>query len=659
MIAIRTTYTLQEPPYQEAVDKIAEIGNCCDELWIATYFSRPIEAHKQVVEELRPIVQDLRNKGIRVVIEDGETLGHASDGVGNPCFEKLVGSDGVTAKSAYCPAGKNLRAHMTEVMKLYASLQPYAVMIDDDFRLDIRWPSNFGCFCDNCVKEFNEKHATSYTRDELITAMLTDVDIREKYINHNMEHMAGFARVMSEAAASVCKDVAVGIEHVHWSNYLGDDIHPIFQAVMEATGKPPHSRAGAGYYNDHNPIDVFDKILNNSWMNSLLPDFVKVRRPEIENANHFLFGKSVGGTCVESSLNLAYGCNGLSYAIMASGRESLEARAVMWQAFRDHRPYWQGLIDDQVTEDGEKTGISGLRIAYFKDMWRAVIPDDIGREFYWAVPHNDAGRSLINKGIPLTYEDDYCGAYLLHPDIIKNLTDDNIRFLLTQNVYTDGASIQRLVERGFGDQLPVTAVTASRYCSERYTDHEANGRCAGRIGAIDSYFGDRYRTGGRTVHGGFYTFTMGDGCEALAHVVNTENASSVLLKTHAGGTWIAEGMCLWAEVMNGTRRSRMALLADYLCGDKVPARLESDDRMAIIVRAKKDGSFVSATLQNTTIGDSYPIVVAVKADKDAQFVFSRPKMADVACTSEYKNGEHFVSVPVLVAWQTGTLRIKK
>ncbi len=664
MIAIRTTYTLQQPPFQDVVNKIAEIGNCCDEMWIATYFYDTIENHKRHVEALRPIVKDLKEKGIRVVIENGQMLGHSATGWGIDGFERLVGSDGYKAEGSYCPVGKNFTAHMTEVMKLYASLEPYAFALDDDFRLDNRWPAYYGCFCDNCIKEFNEKHGTSYTRDELTTAMLTDVDIREKYINHNMDHMAALARAMSEAAVSVCKDVSICLEYCHHGQYLGDNLNPIFQAVYEVTGKPVHSRAGGYFYNDYQPLDVFDKVLNNSWPHSTMADFVTIRRPEIENANHFMLGKSVGGTCMEASLNLAYGCNGLSFAILASGEESLETRAVMFRAFRDHRPYWQSLIDDQVTADGEKTGVAGLRLAYFQDMWKVIVPGDSAEEFMWSNAHKtrsykDSGREMILKGIPITYEDDFCGAYLLHPDIISRLSDDNLRFLLTQRVYTDGASIQKLVERGFGDQLPFTAKQSPSYRAERYTVHEANGRCGGQRGRLNDASGAYHTLWHGVKRCQHFTFEWNEGCEALAYKNDSEEVSSVLATTKAGGTWIVDGMGPWAEITNGVKRSRTALIAQYLSGDKVPARLESDDRIALIVRAKKDGTFVSATLQNTTVGDSYPVVVAVKADKDAKFVFSSPKKEDVACPSEYQNGEHFVSVPVLAAWQIGTLRIKK
>ena len=651
MISIRTVYTHKNPPFKDYIDKMVEIGNCCDEVWIYTYFYDTMENHKRHVEALRPIVKDLKEKGMRVVIENAQTMGHSATGIGIEGWERLVGSDGFTATSAYCPVGKNFTAHMTEVMKLYASLEPYAIALDDDFRLDSRWPGYYGCFCDNCIKEFNEKYGTSYTREEVTNAMLTDLDVREKYINHNMDHMVAWAKAMAEAAVSVCKGISICIENCYHGQYLGDNLNPIFKAVYDVTGKPVHIRSGGYFYNDHNPLGVFDKVINNSWPHSILGDFVGIRRPEIENANHLVLGKSIGGTCIESSLNLAYGCNGLNYSIVASGSESLEARAAMLRAFRDHRSYWQGLIDDQVTADGEKTGVAGLRLAYFQDMWKVIVPGDSAEEFMWSNAHKtcsykDSGREMILKGIPITYEDDFCGAYLLHPDIVSRLSDDNLRFLLTQRVLTDGVALQKLAERGFGDQLPT--VSNDGGYGEVYTDHEANGRCAGLCGCMDSYEGPQRQT-----------FTLKPNCVALAHYGNPDRVSSVLITTETGGTWIADGLGLWNKIANGVKRSRTALVAQYLSGDKVPARLESDDRIALIVRAKKDGTFVSATLQNTTVGDSYPVVVAVKADKDAEFVFSSPKREDVACPSEYKNGEHFVHVPELTAWQTGTLRIKK
>jgi hypothetical protein len=55
---------------------------------------------------------------------------------------------------------------------------------------------------------------------------------------------------------------------------------------------------------------------------SRLPACVDQVCPEIEGYNHNAFGKSAHGVVVESSLDLAMGCNGLSYAILCSGHET-------------------------------------------------------------------------------------------------------------------------------------------------------------------------------------------------------------------------------------------------------------------------------------------------------------------------------------------------
>lgn len=648
MIAIRATYTMRN--FKESIDKMLEIGGCCDEIWIAVYFHRPIEAHEKIVNELRPIVKDLKEKGIRVVFENGTNLGHGSD----PCpipeledVEKMVGANGYRCTGAFCPSGKKFLEYQSRVMRMYASLEPYGIYLDDDFRLDWHGNANYGCFCEDCVAEYNAKHNTAYSGLEIAEKMLTDIDVRNDYINMMREHMAIYTRTLSEAAVDVCPDVYVGWEYVFLSAYNGDDFNFVFDEIYKVTGKSPLSRPGCFFYYDHHPRGVFDKILNTSWQNSILPEYVTVRRSEIENTTHTVMGKSVGGTCVESTLNLAYGCNSLSYSMCSSGNEPLETRSVMWQAFHDHRNYWQSLIDDQVSPNGEKTGVAGLRLPYFKDAWKAVVAGDTVGEFKWALPKKEAGRKLIEIGLPLTYEDDYSGAYLLHPDMVDYLSNEDIELLLSGNVYTDGMAVKKLIERGYGSALPFTVNESSAYY-EVYTDHPANGKCAGEEAGIDGYVGGK----------NYQTFNVEDGCTVLANAMHSKAVSSLLAKTSFGGTWIADGCSLWSIIITGSRRSRISIAAQYLSHGKLPARLDSDDQIALIVRAQKDGTFKAATLLNMTIGNSYPPKIAIKASRDTKFVFARPGLEDVECVSNFVDGEHFVELPVLVAWQTGTIRVK-
>jgi hypothetical protein len=46
-------------------------------------------------------------------------------------------------------------------------------------------------------------------------------------------------------------------------------------------------------------------------------------------------------------------------------------------------------------------------------------------------------------GMPLSYESEK--AYLLHPEMVPYLTDEEIQTLLTKNVMTDGAAIEDAV----------------------------------------------------------------------------------------------------------------------------------------------------------------------------------------------------------------------
>ncbi len=59
--------------------------------------------------------------------------------------------------------------------------------------------------------------------------------------------------------------------------------------------------------------------------------------PEIENLPDVAFGKSNYGTCLESSLYLAFGNNALSYATLMNDWEPMSWHGKMFDMFEKHR----------------------------------------------------------------------------------------------------------------------------------------------------------------------------------------------------------------------------------------------------------------------------------------------------------------------------------
>ena len=638
MIVIRMTPYNQDMT-RKALEEIKKIPGCCDEVWFGIYSYAPVEEHAKMAEIVGELFEALRSLGIRPAMELGTNLGHGDtteDTAPVRSFEKMVGIDGYTAQGAFCPAGKTFLDYQCEVIKLYAAKQPYAIYLDDDLRLEAHGRVGISCFCEHCIEEFNLENGTSYTRSEIESLIESDIHVREAYVAMNRRHMRTYAKRLSEAAMSVCPAVHMGWENVYLSSYNGDDFSFVFEGLREGTGKAPFSRPGCFYYNDNNPRLVLDKVINTSYQNAITPEYVTVRRPEIENTSHTVMGKTTAGTCVEATLNLAYGCNGLSFSMHQTGTEPISFRTRMWKAFSIHRPYWQGLIDDL-----KETGVAGVRPVYYKDLWKAILPD---RKFAWTDAPRSQGRELIQIGLPISYEDDFCSVYYLHPTMIDYLSDENIRDLLTRNVITDGEAVIKLAARGYGSDIPVSAESNGLTYNEIYTDHPANGHCCGKQGMVDAFTHSAY----------FHRFTPEKGCSILAHDAEG-HVTCALGKVSGGGTWAFVGSSLWCPMINGVKRNHLIYLADYLSGG-LPAYLDTPSQTAVIPRATRDGRFKAITLQNISIDETEPLEVVVKDPVSEQFMLSRPGYADYPVTY-CREGERFrIFLPPIAPWASATLR---
>lgn len=646
MIAMRlspfnTTFT------DSVLEEMEKYNGCCDEVWLAMYSYDSIEAHRKRAEIMGEYIERLKAKGIRPLIEYGTNLGHGNP-VGFACpddFERMRDKNGEVASDCFCPVGEKFLKYQCEVIKIYAAKNPFGIYLDDDLRIEKHQNVRLGCFCENCIREFNETNGTNYTLEEISGLIDTDVDIREKYVEMNRRHLYTYAYRMSEAAMSVCPKIHMGWENVFVSSATGKDFEPVFKGMHDATKKDVFSRAGAFVYNDNNPRLVLDKVLNTSYQHSMAPDYVKIKCPEIENTSHTYMGKTARGTCIEATLNLAYGNNSLSFSMCQSATEPIAFYGKIWKAFSDHRNYWQGLINDL-----ENTGVAGVRLVYSNEAYKAMIPGELN----WMYPPKDAGRKLVEAGIPLSYEDKYCKVYLLLSDIIPYLTDDDIKELLTKNVITDGFTPKLLADRGYKLPVETKQITdhtyeifskgEDLYFEETYTNHAANGKYKGQVGKLDLFCGSH----------SCHALLADDTCEILARRSNGD-VSQALAALPQGGKWIFVGSSLRSHITGSVKRNQLLSIINYLSGS-LPAFLETAAQVTIIPRATADGKFKAITLLNISIDDTDELKLVIHNPVSENFVLSSPDFEDKELNFTFEQGKYYISVASLAPYKNVTVR---
>ena len=94
---------------------------------------------------LKELIEYYKANGLETLVWLGETLGHAAGKPENnspyDCIRNIDKGD----ISAFCPLGEKFRNDFCTWVKNIAECGAQMIMLDDDFRLDVR--GDFGCFC--------------------------------------------------------------------------------------------------------------------------------------------------------------------------------------------------------------------------------------------------------------------------------------------------------------------------------------------------------------------------------------------------------------------------------------------------------------------------------------------------------------------------------
>jgi hypothetical protein len=81
----------------------------------------------------------------------GGVLAHSTTSEYVKEFERIRGADGRFAQEGFCPLDDNFRSVYVSAIKQVAKMGPDLIMLDDDFRMNIR-QYHMGCCCDRHMK---------------------------------------------------------------------------------------------------------------------------------------------------------------------------------------------------------------------------------------------------------------------------------------------------------------------------------------------------------------------------------------------------------------------------------------------------------------------------------------------------------------------------
>lgn len=640
---------------QELLAALKKNRRACDEVWFCTEidFLR-LEGHERSARMTAEAARAVRALGIMPGLQIGHTLGHGI----NPCrdnsgavWPRMVGEGGQRAATTPCPRSRVALDYIDRMTRAYAAWQPSSIWIDDDLRMSSHGDTEYGCFCPVCLGEFSAQQGKrkKYTRLSLLKALHgpSSGELRLAWTRFNGESLAGIASVVAKATHAVAPACRLGFQQIGHEPFLysGPDWAPVLEALAEGSRRPAGARLGHGYYTDHSPRQVINKALMISRQIARLPGCVDQICPEVDNFNHNALGKSAHGTVVESSLDLAMGCNSLSYAILCSGNEPMAWYETLLSRIAAYRPFWEEVV---WTNRGAATG--GLEVRLGREqVARPLRPGE--PPFAWASVNLDSITQLAALGLPLCTSEQAAGGVILHADAVDGLPDRELRAILSGGVMMDGLAALRLQERGLGKWLGARVRQIARPVPyyEQISGDSLNGEFAGRPWTC--VFGNASEA--------FALEPEGSKARVLGHYVDRHQKncgpSTVLLRNRLGGRVALFGYFGWEAAPSGAKRNQYLAAANWIARGFLPVWVRTPAQVMVVPRLDVRGRLVSVFLMNASIGETPALQLRLSRVVGKKARWLVPGKPAKTLSLKSRGREVFCDTPGLPSWSVACL----
>ncbi len=204
-------------------------------------------------DRIQYLISYFKKQGFEVGVWES-SLGHGSPLAGIKSgemidtYQPIVGVDGVTVEG-YCPLDENFVAVFAEAIRKFAKLKPDIIMLDDDYRMNLR-KYTLGCCCGEHLAKMSELLGEKITREQVEEAVFTGGENRYRtaWLQVQGDSMMAFARRMREAVDSVDPNIRLGCCMCYdtW-DYDGTDGIALARAFAGKT-KPFLRTIGAPYH---------------------------------------------------------------------------------------------------------------------------------------------------------------------------------------------------------------------------------------------------------------------------------------------------------------------------------------------------------------------------------------------------------------------------
>lgn len=472
----------------------------------------------EMISTAKPI---LAKHGITTSINPWMTLGHADRGrIINPGlnFRRMVDRNGYEATGQACPLSQEWRSYIQEMYELYASIEPYMIWIDDDFRLHNHAPLAWGgCFCDLHLKEYSRRTGVSLTRDDFVKGILMPGEphpYRKVWLDTSRGTMVDLASLIGNAVHRVSPETHVGLmssaPNVHCAE--GRDWMAVLNGFAGEIHNPanrPHLPAysevtGANYVWGFNAISRRTQaaVPHNTELYTELESFPDTR-----------FTKSRTFTRYQMETSAVLGANGVTFNIFDMMGNGVMSQEGYHKSLADSKDFLNRITDLGLSRSTEK-GVKVLTNS--KSSYSIKTP--IGQYIEEMYPYETFWASMLGSyGIANTYSIDelpQSGAAAISGQVLRNYSEVEIRDLFKNCfIVLEADAIETLIDLGLGDLAGIkSAVWRKMDTGHQVYEQVKDGR---------RYCGlDEARISCQTIAGDFLEIEYNDGAETKTVVKN-------------------------------------------------------------------------------------------------------------------------------------------
>lgn len=458
---IGMNFTESDRAFDELLGIFERNAGVLDEIALFSHPTHPCMP-LSLVKKYAPIwgkrIAQLKAMGIRCGINVLSSIGHHEENLPNSLSEGVqfaMDSSGKVCRGSICPRDERTQVYNRQLYTLVMQAKPEFIWVDDDVRMLHHYPVAETCFCDSCMKAFNAKHKTKYTRESLAKAMCSagsDADrlaIRKVWLEFNRESVDILLKTIERTVHGIDPTVPVGLMTGD-RFYEGYAFHRWEKTLAGPKGIDVMWRPGGGFYMDQTPREMVGKSHDVGRQIAVLSDDVVSIQSEIENFTYQRLRKSIHVTVMEAASHMGAGCTGAAFNVLPMNNESLGDYERLVEGIRRARPFY-----DELARVIQRVPPTGVFAAWNTDVYAAGNLDGKASWFNNDPRHLAGGfaEEWLQIGFPAAYRLDQAQVTLLRGDSVAAMSREEIMAILASGVCMDAEAVDRLNKMGYGEYV--------------------------------------------------------------------------------------------------------------------------------------------------------------------------------------------------------------